>query len=363
MILYQNKYKRPDISVMKDRNAYHLCRLIIYAVLALPTGSFAWATASPTNWVTATAVSEAPQISGFASAQPNSLITISPSQAGIITRVDIVPGQSVAAGQVIAILGGPQIDAATTQAEAALTSARAAQHAAQISLTTEEQKLQQHLSTQQLVSQAEAALISAREQTTTDTENFAALQKSITLRSSLAGVVQTVAVSEGSVVATGQTVATILPRSGSWLKAVFYNASITGIAAGTTGLFTPSTGGPSVPVILRGAFGVAQADGGVPVALVPAAPLAPGAFGTVTLNLPVRRVTLVPTEALIMDKGLWWVMLHTAQGDKPVQVVPGPAQGYNTVIKTGVKPGDEVIVVNAYLLYHRGIAALYQPPD
>jgi len=33
------------------------------------------------------------------------------------------------------------------------------------------------------------------------------------------------------------------------------------------------------------------------------------------------------------------------------------------VVKSGVQPGDDVVVVNAYLLYHRGIAALYRPPD
>jgi multidrug efflux pump subunit AcrA (membrane-fusion protein) len=349
--------------MMKERNRYYLCRLIICAALASSAGGIAWAASSPTNWVTAISAPETPQISGFASAQPNGLMTISPSQAGMINGIDVFPGQSVASGQVIATLGGPQITAATIEAEAAVRSAHAVQHAAEISVRTEEQKLQQRLSTHQLVAQAEAALISAKEQTATDTAKLAALQQSASLRSSLAGVVQTVAVSGGDVVATGQTVATILPSSGIWLKAVFYNATVTDLLSGTTGLFTPSNGGPSIPVIVRSGFGTTQADGGMPVALVPAAPVAPGAFGTVTLNLPARTVTLVPTEALIMDKGQWWVMLHTAQGDQPMQIVPGPAQGYDTVINSGVKLGDEVVVVNAYLLYHRGIAALYQPPD
>ena len=71
----------------------------------------------------------------------------------------------------------------------------------------------------------------------------------------------------------------------------------------------------------------------------------------------------VPSGALILDKGRWWAVVHTPQGDHPVQVTPGPAHGDNTVIEAGLQPGDDVIVVDAYLLYHRGIAALFQPPD
>ncbi len=129
------------------------------------------------------------------------------------------------------------------------------------------------------------------------------------------------------------------------------------------GMFTPGSGGAAVAVRVRGALGVAQADGGLPVALTPGSPLAPGAFGTVTLTLPEQTATMVPASALILDKGQWWVMLHTAQGDHPAAVVPGPAQGDDTVITSGLKPGEDVVVVDAYLLYQRGIAALYQPPD
>jgi multidrug efflux pump subunit AcrA (membrane-fusion protein) len=261
------------------------------------------------------------------------------------------------------MLGGPQITAGIVQALAALTNARAAQRAADISLTTEQQKLQQHLSTRQLVAQAGAALTAATGQVASAAATLAALRQSAILRSPLAGVVQTVAVADGDVLAVGQTIATIQPSAGSWLKAVLYNTSAADLPPGTIGLFVPGTGGTPVPVSVRGAFGAAQADGGMPVALAPAHPLAPGTFGTVTLDLPKQTVTMVPTDALILDKGQWWVMQHTAQGDYPLAVVPGPAQGYDTVINSGVKPGDEVVVVNAYLLYHRGIAALYQPPD
>jgi hypothetical protein len=56
-------------------------------------------------------------------------------------------------------------------------------------------------------------------------------------------------------------------------------------------------------------------------------------------------------------------MLHGAQGDHAAPVVPGTTQGPETPILSGLKAGDQVIVQDAALLYHRGIAGLYQPPD
>ncbi|GLR67072.1 hypothetical protein GCM10010909_17530 [Acidocella aquatica] len=348
---------------MSENVRLHLLRwCVLCAGLAVFAGNGAQA-APAVGWVAAVAVMQTPRISGFASEQPGGLVTVASAQSGIVATLDVLPGQAVAAGQKIARLGGPQITAAMVQAQGVVLDAKAAQHAAEISLTAEQQKLRQHLSTLQLVAQAKAALAAAMARSATAAANLAALREDVILRSPLAGVVQSVQTANGDLLAAGQAAATIQPASGTWLRAVFYNAAAADIAPGTTGLFTPGNGGDPVPVSVRGALGAVQPDGGLPVALIPGAPLAPGIFGTVTLTLPARAETIVPADALILDKGQWWVMLHTAQGDHPAAVVPGPAQGDDTVIKSGLKPGEDVVVVNAYLLYHRGIAALYQPPD
>ena len=88
-----------------------------------------------------------------------------------------------------------------------------------------------------------------------------------------------------------------------------------------------------------------------------------GEFGTVTLNAPQRRLVAVPTRSLILDQGKWWVMVHTAQGDRPQAVVPGPTLGWQTFLERGLNPGTQVVVENAYLLFHRGISKGYQLPD
>ena len=301
-----------------------------------------------------------PRVSAFASVQSSGLITIAASQPGSVAGLDVLPGQTVTAGQIIAQLSGPQIAAASIQAQAAVTAAQAAQRAGAELLVIEQQKMQQHLSTHQTVARAISALAAATAETATSQANVTMLREAGILRSPLAGVVQSVAVANGDVLTAGQVLATVQPGTGNWLKAVFYGDAV---RAGAEGVFFPGTGGTPVKVSLRGALGVSQPDGGMPVALVAAGDLAPGAFGTVTLDLPPQKVTLVPSDALILDKGQWWVMVHTQRDDHPEPVTPGPTLGYDTVIKSGLQPGQDVVVVDAYLLYHRGIAALYQSPD
>ena len=345
---------------LKPRRLYSA---VLCAVLAAFAGGAALAAPASVNWVAAQSAPQTPEISAFASEQPGGVFTVTSVQPGVVSGLAVLPGQGVAPGQVIARLGGPQVAAALAQAQGALVDATAARDAAAISLAAEQQKLQQHLSTRQLVAQARAALAIATARRATAAADLTALRHAVVLRSPLAGVVQSVPAVSGGFLAAGQVAATIQPAAGNWLRAVFYNAAAADIAPGATGMFTPGSGGAPVPVRVRGALGTAQADGGQPVALTPGSSLAPGVFGTVTLTLPARMAAMVPSSALILDKGQWWVMRHTAQGDRPVRVVPGPAQGDDTVIKSGVQPGWDVVVVNAYLLYHRGIAALYQPPD
>lgn len=339
---------------------FFLRRIIISNFLAMCLGSAAQATTPSQDWVAATSKTLIPTISAFASVRSCGLISIASTEPGVLAGLAILPGQMVTAGQPIARLSGPQITAASIQANANLNSALAAERAASESLTAEQQKLIQRLSTQQLVAQAQSALVAAKSQVTTAQANVNMLRQSTILSAPLTGSIQSVTAANGDVLANGQVVATIQPNTGSWLKAVFYGEAV---PAGATGVFTPSNGGNTIKVSLRGAFGVSQPDGGLPVALTTSQPLIPGAFGTVTLDLPAQTVTLVPSEALILDKGQWWVMRHNASGDHPVKVIPGATEGYDTIIKSGLKPGDDVVAVSAYLLYNRGIAALYQPPD
>ncbi|MDE8347013.1 MAG: HlyD family efflux transporter periplasmic adaptor subunit [Acidocella sp.] len=302
---------------------------------------------APAGWVTVRATQQAPILSGFASVQPGTPVTITAQQAGVLTSLSITPGESVRPGQSIGLLGGPQI-------AAALATAEGASNAANASLAAERGKFADQLSTKAAVAQAEAAAKAAR-------ADLAALRAATSLQSPVAGQVQSLAAGPGASLQPGQAIAVVQPAAGAWVKAVLYGPQAVTLSPGMAARFIPADGAPAVAVTLRGVQG-AQPDGGLVLAFS-GADLPLGEAGTLSLSLSSRPVLLVPSEALVLDDGRWWVMLHDAKGDHAVQVVPGEAEGAQTPILSGLAAGDQVIVQDAALLYHRGIAAQYQPPD
>jgi multidrug resistance efflux pump len=322
-------------------------RRSIVAPLMLVLAALALSAQAPPGWVTVRVSRQAPVVSGFASVEPGTAITITATQTGLLTSLLVAPGDSVRPGQVIGGLGGPQIIAA-------LAKAQGARDAADDALSAEQSKFATHLSTKAQLAQAQASAATAR-------ATLAALRAAISLRAPAAGQVQTLPAALGAVVGAGQPVAVVQPAAGAWVKAVFYGPHAAALTPGMAARFTPADGAPSTMVRLRGPLG-SQADGGVAVAFTGTG-LEPGQTGMLTLALPSRAVLMVPSAALILDAGQWWVMVHGPTGDHAVQVVPGEAEGAQTPILSGLTAGDEVIVEDAALLYHRDIAAQYQPPD
>jgi multidrug efflux pump subunit AcrA (membrane-fusion protein) len=318
-----------------------------YAPLWLILTALALTAQAPIGWVTVRATEQSPVLSGFASVQPGTPVTITALQAGLLASLAVAPGDTVQPGQTIGRLGGPQITAA-------LTTAQGASNVANAALAAERGKFADHLSTKTAVAQAEAAASSAR-------ADLAALRAASSLQSPVAGQVQSLAAGPGASLQPGQPVAVVQPAAGTWVKAVLYDPQAVALSHGMAARFIPANGSPAVSVALRGVQGN-QADGGLVLAFSGAG-LLPGEAGTLSLSMSPRPVLLVPSEALVLDDGRWWVMLHDAKGDHAVQVVPGTTEGTETPILSGLKAGDQVIVQDAALLYHRGIATQYQPPD
>lgn len=219
--------------------------------------------------------------------------------------------------------------------------------------------------TRQTVAADEAAYETARGQVQV------ALQ-TLTLRAPADGQVIGVGAANGSTVAAGQRILT-LQTSQPWLQATYYGADALAIHPGMTGQFQPGFGG-AIPVRVKTVSQALGADGGEQVGLFPvlpphhdAAALAvswrSGQWGTVTLLGSSRPTIAVPTRAVILDRARWWVLLRTPQGDRPQQVVPGPTSGWTTYISQGLSPGEQVVVENAYLEFHRGIAQRYTAPE
>lgn len=302
----------------------------------------------------------------FARVEAVAALPIRAAQAGIVVRFETRPGTAVQAGQKLAVLGGPEIKALLAQKIAAMKGARASLMAVRKSLIIEQQQHASHLVTERMVLQAKAAVAKAQSDLDGARAQLQGLRETITLTAPANGRVLAVDTAEGQRVSIGETLLVIQPANKLWLRASYYGADAAALRAGMKGRFLPAGGGNAIPVKVASVFGTLKPDGGESVGLLAGTP-APGWLngeaGTVTLNGPVRLLVVVPTRALILDQGKWWVLVHTNQGDRRQAVRPGPVRGWMTFIESGLKAGEQVVVTNAYLEFHRGISKSYQPPD
>jgi len=185
------------------------------------------------------------------------------------------------------------------------------------------------------------------------------------LRAPAGGAVLALNAADGERLSAGQTVLTLQADNRLWLKATYRAADVRAIRVGMRGTFVPTGDSAPVAVQVASVFATIDRGGGESVGL--RATTTPhwlnGEFGTVTLIGPERRLIAVPTRALILDQGHWWVLLHTPHGERPQAVVPGPTRGWQTFIDSGLAAGAQIVVENVYLQFHRGVSKSYQPPD
>ena len=306
------------------------------------------------------------QFEAYAQVEPIAALPIRATEAGQIINLEIVPGTAVQAGQKLAELGGPEIEALLTQNEAAVSSARTNLLSAQKSLAIEQQQLASHLVTRQMMLQAESAVAQAQSAFDTAQAQLQALRQATTLTAPADGTVLAMNAAEDQRVGIGETILTLQPADKLWLKASYYGADVAAIHVGMAGQFSPVSGGEPLPVKVTTVFGSLSSDGGESVGLLADTPQPGwlnGQSGSVTLKGSVRSLAVVPTRALILNQGQWWVLVHTDQGNQRRVVTPGPARGWQTFIERGLQPGDQVVAENAYLEFHHSISKTYQPPD
>lgn len=307
-----------------------------------------------------------PRLEAYGEVVPITVLPVTAAEPGVVTGMKVVPGMHVRAGESLAHLQGAEIRSMLSQGEADVRSARAQLAASQKSLVILQQQLISYLSTHQEVHQAESAVAQAQTNFDNAQSRLSAVRQMMTLRASANATVLAVNATNGELVGTGQPVVTLQLTDELWLKAAYYGNDAATIRTGMTGVFDPADGGDPILVRVRAVISPLTAGGAETVGMMPVAQRfrwRNGEFGTVALQLPTRSLIEVPTRSLILDQGKWYVLVRTAHGDHPQAVVPGPARGWETFLQSGLKPGAQVVVENAYLLFHRSIARQYQPPD
>ena len=307
--------------------------------------------AAPTGTVKAELRRFNPEYHAYAQVEPQRVIVVKAAATGVIASLSVLPGERVHVGEPLAKLTGPDY-------RAGLAAALARRNAARSNLAVTQGNYPQFSSAQD-VSNARAALAEAE-------SALKRVRVANRLLAPVDGIVLGVTAADGERVAPGQALVTLQPSGQLWLRAAYYGADAAAIHVGMTGEFSPADGNPPIPVKVATVFGALSPDGGESVGLLSATP-APvwlnGEFGTVTLKAPPRQLVAVPTRALILDAGRWWVLVRTTHGDRHQVVIPGPARGWLTFIERGLMPGADVVVENVYLEFHRGISETYTPPD
>ncbi|MDA8128249.1 MAG: efflux RND transporter periplasmic adaptor subunit [Betaproteobacteria bacterium] len=318
--------------------------------------------------VTVRAQTVAGTLSAYGQIEPIAVAQVRAVDPGTLTGLHVVPGSLVAAGEALARISGPRMQSLLTTREQTLRSARAREDAADRALTIVKRQFVAQLATRQAVDAAQSDLAAAHAAVQTADAQLREARDQQTVRAPAAGTVIAVQAANGEQISAGQTLLTLQPAGHLWIRATYYGANTVLLRAGMTGRFRPSGAGKAIPVKVAAIASGLAADAGLRVGLVPTASDLPawwasGQWGTVALEGPPRQMVAVPTTALILDRGAWWVLLHTPKGNTPRQVVPGPTQGWQTWIVSGLVPGQQVVVQDAFLEYHRGIARSYQPPD
>jgi membrane fusion protein, heavy metal efflux system len=350
-----------------------LHRLLRRASAARPTAALVAALAlgaSPAGaadglW-TARAESMRQQIIAYATVEPRSTLRLRAGVAGIVASLTVQPGDSVRAGETLGRLTGPPVEALLVARRAALTGAEATLKSARQELALERQKFAGRLTTRGAVGRDAAALSNAQASVDATRAALSATEEVAVIRAPRTGRVLSVDAFSGERVAMGETLLTLLPANDLWLRATVYGAAANVVRPGMTGRFAPAGGGPAVPVKVRAVVGALERNGGRTANLVPteaAIDWLDGETGAVTLDAGTLSGVSVPTRALILDQAKWWLLVHTAKGDVPQEVTPGPSRGAFTLITHGLAPGSAVEVENPYLEFHHGISEHYQPPD
>ncbi|PMS14570.1 hypothetical protein C0Z18_31055 [Trinickia dabaoshanensis] len=305
------------------------------------------------------------QLAAYGQVAPTTIVDVRAVEAGTVSDLHVVPGSNVSANDVLARLNGPQMRSLLAAREASLRSAQARLSAATHALGIAGSQLALQLTTRQAIDAASSELAAARAAAQTAQAQLDEAREQQIIKAPAAGSVVSVQAADGSQALAGQTLLTIQPKGPLWVLAKYYGEQAPALRIGMTGHIELAGGGTPIPVKVVTIGPAAGADGGLQVGLAATARAdwIAGQWGKVTLDSQPVTYAMIPTAALILDRGQWWVLVHTARGNEPRRVVPGQARGWETGIVSGLRAGERVVAQDAFLEYHRNIAQRYQPPD
>ncbi len=330
-------------------------RAALLAILTMP------ATAAPVT-LPARAARYRPEVRAWAQVDALAPLVLSTSVAARVARVFVVSGQAVKTGQPLVMLAGPQFEGELSAARARWRSAQRELAAARRTAASAK-RTYPVVTNRETLDAAQAALAAAEGQATAAHAALTALQAQQTLHSPTSAMVSKVNAAAGADLQAGAPLLTLLPHGSLWLRVeVFGNQALPATA---TARFVPAGGGPAIAV-QRVAELPARAPDGARVfnfAANGSAPWRAGETGDLVWQGAPRAAVAVPSEALVLDAGRWYVLTDVHGKLAARAVTPGPTRGTDVLIIHGVRVGVPVVVRQAYLLFHRNFSAHYAPTD
>ncbi len=304
-------------------------------------------------------------LNAYARVEPLGSLSLVASADGVVSGLTVMPGDRVRAGEILVRLSGPEIQAMQVGAKADVADAEAALQLARHTYRIKTTLYGEHLVTLLEVHQARTQISLARARLSSALAQGARTEAAGRVRAPMDATVERIRVVNGARVSPGETLVQLQPESRLWLVAMFYGGKIGQVKPGMLATFLPADGRAAIRVRVHGLLPMERPDGGIEVGLIPLKPpfWLNGESGTLKLSLPSAIWPAVPTPALILDQGHWWVLVSGKNGIHPVRVEPGPAMGNLTLIRQGLKVGDRVVIHDAYLRFHKELGSTYQSPD
>ncbi len=342
-------------------------KFILALVLTLPAfaGGMAYA-AGASATINVVSRTGHPDYVVYAAVEPVQTFVLRAATTGMLTHFNVKPGDQVRRGERLARLAGPTYVAALVSARAAVTAARKAGALAHDRLRATQARYPL-LSDRAALDQAKLAVVQAEVDIARMQAHLAMLSANGTIAVPTAGTVAAVLRGDGERVAAGEAILRIQPNGALWLRGSVYGKTVTAVQVGMLGVFHPAGGGQSIPVRVASRIPGAVTDG-LGMGLVPVpVPVHPrwfsGESGLVTLEGPDVNEPVVPSSALILDHGHWWVIEVLKNNFKAVRVRPDFSRDGRTWIASGLKPGVKIVATDTYLIFHRAFAEQYGGED
>lgn len=304
-------------------------------------------------------------VSASAHVQAASNTVLGAPTAGIVSGLRVLPGETVRPGQTVAHLTGPTVSADSARLAADLKSAQIRVSAAMQAAAIEQQKLDEQLSTRDGVVRVRAELDTARQQLAAAQSAARTYTSSIAIDVPEPGVVTVVNAANGQYVSAGQALVTVAPSRGLHVVANLYGNDASLVTSGMKGVFLAEGADAPIDVVVQRASWSVTAPGQLEVWLnaAPGHALVTGTVGTVSLTTSDDKRLAIPSTALVLDGGQWWVLVRDKNGNHRRHVVPGLSDGGWTSIMQGLSQDERVVVQDAYLLFHQDFATRYQQAD